>query len=147
MKILNRSIISGTAIALFSVSVGALAASDETCYTIKTENRLNESTGRYENKLIKTRKNIHIDVNRPDIGKAGTETTYDASGSTTPSGKVNYKWETASGGFGFIGPTDQAQVIVKTDDASGVNAYTRITIIDPECKIANSSRIDVNYYP
>lgn len=92
------------------------------------------------------RKRIHIDVQRPDRGNISQTATYDASGSKTPSGQIEYTWQATTGGLTYSA-TDTAAITVTPDPnaSGGINAYTRLTVRDPVCGFAESTEFNVNY--
>jgi maltooligosyltrehalose synthase len=96
----------------------------------------------------KSKNAIHIDIKRPDIGKIGTPTIYDASGSTVPSGKPAFKWAPVTGGVTFEN-TDQkiTTVTAKPASDSGLNAITTLTVTDTVCDIDDTVQFNVNYKP
>jgi hypothetical protein len=143
MKTLESITFAAAVSSLILISTNVSADVPASCYEIVASyNYFNNSTTD-----VHKPKEIHIDVKRPDSGKANTEYVYDASNSKTPSGTVAYKWERVSGGFELLGPTDQATIKVKAAQSeNGVNSYTRITVVDPVCGTSSEARIDVNYY-
>ncbi|MBA4273221.1 hypothetical protein [Pseudomonas sp. MF6776] len=141
MKPLKSIIFAAAASALVLISTGVNADTPDSCHN--TTQEYDRDAG--EMVLVKTSKDIHLDVKRPDSGKVNVEYVYDASNSKTPSGTKIYKWEKVTGGYEFLDPTDQATIRVKAED--GVNAHTRIIVSDPVCGISSTAQFNVNFYP
>jgi hypothetical protein len=128
--------------ALFTLCAGVNADDvDPRCYTTKM---VEVDSGRvdrngnpiYEMTAVTSAKPIHIDLKRPDILKAGSEVTFDASGSTVPSGEMEARWTDFHPEFKLVSATDFVQVYKAPDRASDFNG--KFTVFDKYCKFSST---------
>lgn len=132
--------------ALFTLCAGVNAADadadvDPRCYTTQTvmvDSGQRDKNGGiiYTKDTSIAQKPIHIDLKRPDILKAGSEVTFDASGSTVPSGEMEARWTAFHPDFKLVSATDLVQVYKAPDSSGDFNG--RFTVFDKYCKFSST---------